>query len=409
MPERGMLIFVSDIHLTDHLRAGSISKAALFDRFWVRIAAARRERKATLVFVGDVFDLVRSPTWLATPQRPYHEASAEVVAVVERIVDGILAREAEFCGRIRAQVQAGALDIRYVLGNHDRLLAHAPRARRRIWQALTGEDREVELPAELVFPEHGVLAFHGHRTDFICHEPDGAAPIGDAIGTDLIVRFPHELRARVGQAMPELDDIDDVRPIFTVPAWVRSFAARHRGLMEETTAVWRAVVEDFFASPFVRDWMRAHRRVGLSEAQKLKLLLQLSTGRFLRKTGDHRLAQIYRFFQQVFDGRFAAQAARLLESGEYRGLRYVVNGHSHFASMVPLGQVDGNTACYFNTGTWRTVHQMGRLMGGRPAFLPYEAMSYLVFFPSGDSHGRDYEWWTGAMVPVAAESGAHES
>jgi len=26
-------------------------------------------------------------------------------------------------------------------------------------------------------------------------------------------------------------------------------------------------------------------------------------------------------------------------------------------------------------------------------------MSYLVFFPSDDPLKRDYEWWTGALVP----------
>jgi hypothetical protein len=25
-------------------------------------------------------------------------------------------------------------------------------------------------------------------------------------------------------------------------------------------------------------------------------------------------------------------------------------------------------------------------------------MTYLVFFPNDDRLGRDYEWWTGAMV-----------
>ena len=83
---------------------------------------------------------------------------------------------------------------------------------------------------------------------------------------------------------------------------------------------------------------------------------------------------------------------------DYSGLRYVVNGHSHFSSMIPLGSVGGKPACYFNPGTWRTVHQMGRSLEGRPTFLPYESMSYLVFFPSDDPLERDYEWWTGAMV-----------
>ena len=81
-----------------------------------------------------------------------------------------------------------------------------------------------------------------------------------------------------------------------------------------------------------------------------------------------------------------------------RGFNYVVNGHSHFANMVPLGNVNGKPAVYFNTGTWRSVHQIGHGIGGRPTFLPYDAMSYLVFFPDGDELGRAYEWWNGVMI-----------
>ena len=66
--------------------------------------------------------------------------------------------------------------------------------------------------------------------------------------------------------------------------------------------------------------------------------------------------------------------------------------------MQPLGRIDGKPAVYFNTGTWRAVHQIGHDLGGRPSFLPYDAMSYLVFFPDGDKLGREYEWWTGASV-----------
>lgn len=53
---------------------------------------------------------------------------------------------------------------------------------------------------------------------------------------------------------------------------------------------------------------------------------------------------------------------------------------------------------YFNTGTWRPVHQIGHDLGGRPSFLAYDAMSYVVFFPTDDKLGHNYEWWTGAMV-----------
>ena len=41
MAERPLLIFVSDIHLTDRLHGNAVSKADQFTRFWERIQAAR--------------------------------------------------------------------------------------------------------------------------------------------------------------------------------------------------------------------------------------------------------------------------------------------------------------------------------------------------------------------------------
>jgi hypothetical protein len=66
--------------------------------------------------------------------------------------------------------------------------------------------------------------------------------------------------------------------------------------------------------------------------------------------------------------------------------------------MTPLGRINGKSACYFNIGTWRTVHQFGHVARREPAFLAYDAMAYLVFFPKGDALGRHFEWWQGAAA-----------
>ncbi|MCA9622619.1 MAG: hypothetical protein KC731_26545, partial [Myxococcales bacterium] len=328
------------------------------------------------------------------------------VAVVEDIVTATLEREQAFFARLRQLVEGEQLRITYLLGNHDRLLAHAPKARRDIWKAMTGRDEDVEFPSEKVFASHDVVAHHGHNGDFICSEHAGAAPIGDAIGLELIVRFPPLLRSRIDVADPvELDDIDDVRPIYAVPAWVRQLSLQSRGIVRPLHATWSQLVEEFLDNDFVRGWMRSqHRALKLDPGKQLRLLLELSTGRIMGKTQDKRLTQAYKVFQHSFDGRFARRAADKLGKREYRGLSYVVNGHSHFPSMTPLGQIEGRPAVYFNTGTWRTVHQIGIHAEGRPTFLAYDAMTYLVFFPSGDPLGRDYEWWTGAMVGHGAHA-----
>lgn len=402
-----MLIFVSDLHLTDALHGGSVPKELLFERFWTRIQAARGKRPAKLCFVGDLFDIVRSPTWLDGAVRPYHSPDERVAEVVDGIVSRILEREANFFTAIRTVVEMGALEIVYLIGNHDRLLAHAPRSRRMIWKALTGRDEDVTFESERAFPEHGVLAYHGHVGDPINVNEDGGGTIGDAIGLELITRFPRMVKRLLdGQGIQYsglLDDIDDVRPIYAVPAWVRNLGFVDRSLLRPVGQTWKALVEDFLSKPFVRGWMRQRRltersKLGFDSGKKLRLLLELSTKRVVARGSDERLTKIYRMFQHGFDGKMAGLGAE--EITKRKDMRFVVNGHSHFSSMVPLGtDSSGKPAAYFNTGTWRTVHQIGNVLPGRPTFLPYDAMSYLVFFPTGDPLGRDYEWWTGAMVP----------
>ena len=399
MAERPLLILVSDIHLTDRLHGNAVSKAEQLERFWERIAAVRGSRPAELCVVGDLFDLVRSPTWFEGRQRPYHGATTNgVVKQVETIVRETIRREQGFFDALRAKIASGELVFHYVLGNHDRLLRTAPAAQRAIADALGV--KQLVLHDQLELPEHGVLAYHGNVGDPINASPDGEATIGDAIGSELILKFPRQLRALVGSDHPgieQIDDIDDVRPVYAVPAWVRQQSAIRQDLLRPIGQVWSEVVDEFLAIDFVQRWLKTqHKTFSLDLGKKLRLLLELSRNRVIAHGSDERMTQLYRFLQHGFDGKMAQVAAA--ELSRRKGLRYVVNGHSHFASMQPLGRIDGKPAVYFNTGTWRAVHQIGHDLGGRPSFLPYDAMSYLVFFPTGDKLGREYEWWTGAMV-----------
>jgi UDP-2,3-diacylglucosamine pyrophosphatase LpxH len=399
MAERPLLIFVSDIHLTDRLHGNAVSKAEQFARFWDRIQIARGKRPAELCVVGDLFDLVRSPSWFDGRHRPYHGASTNgVVKNVETIVDETIKREQGFFDALKAKIATGELKFHYVIGNHDRLLLTAPAAQQRIASALGLP--ALELHKELEFRDHGVLAYHGNVGDPINASPDGDATIGDAIGSELILKFPRALRAMVGADHPgveQVDDIDDVRPVYAVPAWVRQQSAIRRDLLRPISQVWSEAVDEFLANDFVQRWLKTqHKTWALDLGKKLRLLLELSRNKVMAHGSDERLTQLYRFFQHSFDGKMQALAAQELQRRP--GLRYVVNGHSHFQSMQPLGRIGDAPAVYFNTGTWRAVHQIGHDIGGRPSFLPYDAMTYLVFFPDDDKLGREYEWWTGAMV-----------
>jgi len=342
---------------------------------------------------------VRSPSWFDSRHRPYHGKTQNgVVTMVEQIVAETIAREQGFFDALRAKIASGELVFHYIAGNHDRLLRTAPAAQARIAAALGLA--KLELHTEMEFRDHGVLAYHGNSGDAINASPEGDATIGDAIGSELILRFPTKLRSLVGADHPgieEIDDIDDVRPVYAVPAWVRQQSSIRPELFKPIREVWSETVEEFLANDFVARWLKTqHKTFSLDLGKKLRLLLELSRNRMIQHGSDERMTQLYRFIQHGFDGKMSTIAAAELQ--KRKGLRYVVNGHSHFPSMQPLGRIADKPAVYFNTGTWRAVHQIGHDLGGRPSFLPYDAMSYLVFFPTDDKLGRDYEWWTGAMV-----------
>src|SRR3954464_4066913 len=132
MAERPLLIFVSDIHLTDRLHGNAVSKADQFARFWERIGAVRGKRAAELCVVGDLFDLVRSPSWFEGRHRPYHGATQlGVTKMVEQIVDETIKREHGFFTALKSKISSGELVFHYVAGNHDRLLRFAPAAQQR--------------------------------------------------------------------------------------------------------------------------------------------------------------------------------------------------------------------------------------------------------------------------------------
>ncbi len=392
---RPMLVFVSDLHL----RTGAptpVARAAQFGRLWSRIEGGSPGAPIRLCLLGDIFDLVRAPEWLGCTVRPYHEPSPELAAQVKRVIDATIEADRPFFEAMRRKVETGALEIEYVLGNHDRLLLHAPAARAAVRAALGMSGGTAPFPAVRVFEPEGVLAYHGHTVDPLCHESDGSAPLGDVIASELIVRFPSEIRRHLELPDPRLDDIDDVRPVLAVPGWVRGLARGEPAhLSRVVNRVWRELVDEFLENGWVRHWMADHhRRLKLDFAQRVKLLLALS-GRG-KPRDEPRLTQLYYLLMRLLDARFARSALRALESREHRGLRFAVNGHTHFAGMTPLGLVNGKPGCYFNTGTWRQLHQLGTVARGRPAFLAYDAAAYLVVFGPNDPLGRTFEWWQGA-------------
>ncbi len=392
-----MLIFISDLHLRTGGRL-NLSRSAQFQRFWQRIDGSRRGGVAQLCIVGDLFDLVRTPDWFQGSLRPYSEPTPELARAIDEVITKTLELEKPFLDALHAKVKAGELEVHYVVGNHDRLLDHSPSAREKIRDAFGMKGGDAPFPLELRFPEYGVLAYHGHTVDDLSHDEGKGPSFADLFCPELIVRFPIALRERLGFDHPHLDDIDDVRPVLAVPTWVHTLAkSAKKGEGKDINRVWAELVSEFLDNGQVKTWFKDnHKRFRFDFASKMKLLLSLSAKRGIQY--EPKFLATHDLMFRVLDVKFAKGAYERLLEKENAGLKYVVNGHTHFGAMTPLGIVNGQKACYFNLGTWRTVHQLGHVNKGSPGFLAWDAMGYLAFFPESDPLRREYEWWQGAAV-----------
>lgn len=148
---------------------------------------------------------------------------------------------------------------------------------------------------------------------------------------------------------------------------------------------------------FISDIHLNHKLFRFDFAQKMKVLLAMSARRGLRE--ESRFTAAHDVLFRLLDTKFSGTAAKKLGQKGNERMRFVVNGHTHFANMTPLGTLNGARACYFNVGTWRTVHQLGH--EGTASFMAFDAMGYLAFFGKDDPMGRELEWWQGAVLPRA--------
>jgi hypothetical protein len=77
--------------------------------------------------------------------------------------------------------------------------------------------------------------------------------------------------------------------------------------------------------------------------------------------------------------------------------KYVVYGHTHYQEVIPLNVCNTSTAAsdqvYFNTGTWRKIHEQIKCPSGE-AFASYDVMTYLAFFKEDERQGHPYEFWS---------------
>lgn len=406
-----MLIIVSDLHFRDGTAGEHNVSPRAFEGFLETLAAAARAtcaREVTILFLGDIFDLLRTELWfdVPEPERPWGLPVGATDALERHaswILDTILEHPVN---RETFALLGGSLKERfplfptepqrlYVVGNHDRLCAQFPSLLRKAQQALGA----VPDPVRHVYrdPRYGVLARHGHEWDVFNYEGGPAlsdedyvqVPIGDVIATEMVARLPYTImRHPKIQHLPEatrkalrrnLQQIENVRPLHATLHWLFYQMQQHEWLRNVVEDAIDEVVARFSDLPFARDWYRRRDRWPnpLDEADQIQtVLFVLDKFRVTRMGGLLALAEALKGIRP----QPAEEAARKEAAALGPDVYYLVYGHTHQPVQVPLRireAADGTPVeqVYVNAGCWGTRHV--EAAGG--GFVSWKQMAYAIF------------------------------
>jgi UDP-2,3-diacylglucosamine pyrophosphatase LpxH len=452
-----MLVFISDLHLTDGTTGSTIAPAAfeifaqdmrdlIFSASWRADGRYRPIERIDLVLLGDTLDVIRSSRWASQSVRPYDGADQpQLGELVTQITTDILTHNESSLAVLRGLAMPGQLlvppadnqgkpaagaagqgvqvAIHYLVGNHDWFFHVAGTRYDAIREAIV---RQLGLvnPQDTPFPHdpteigplldimrrHRVFARHGDIFDPFNFEGDrSASSLGDAIVIELLNRFPAEVHKRLGDDVPVatlmgLKELDNVRPVLLVPVWLDGLLERTcpaAQMRKQIKGIWDELVDRFLALPFVRA-----RRTGSSHDMVAGMEDLL---RFSKHVSIGWASRIVTWLQGIRGQNESSYSPHALAEPDFRSRRakYVVYGHTHYAECVPLeaSHAEGYVLnqVYFNSGTWRRTLRQTVAAPNEHEFVPIDVMTYLTFFQGDERCGRPYETWSGNLGVAPAE------
>lgn len=446
-----MLVVISDLHLTDGASGATISPTA-FSIFADELqdlalnASKRADGRyrpvdvVDLVLLGDTLDVIRSSRWLSTgPLRPWDDwQRPEYADLVTRITGDILRHNATALDSFRrlalegvqlppadaqgrpawnAAAQTARVRLHYVVGNHDWML-HLPGQRYNALRQMVVEHLGLSQDAGRPLPHdpaeddalletlrrHKTFVRHGDVFDPFNFMGDrDASSLGDAVVVELLNRFAAAAQTQLAGELPQatlagLRELDNVRPLLLIPVWIDGLLERtcpYPSQRKRVKQLWDSLVDDFLSVPFVRQqdsWKPGEL------VDQMERLLKFSKGVSLKLAS----AAIV-WFNQLRGGEETSYAEHALAEPDFRNrsARHIVYGHTHHAESVPLDAsfAEGYTLnqMYFNSGTWRRVHQATRFAPQEREFIAHDVMTYLAFFQGDERGGRPFETWSGTL------------
>lgn len=414
-----MLVFISDIHLTDGT-SGETINAGAFEKFGLYLedmADTAQGKEIEVVLLGDIFDVIRSDRWLSTDIRPWSKAGERdgekkgledyTQEIVKRICDNSTNQESmKHLKEFKEKMKGKGVNVKftYIIGNHDWLINRYSETRTRIAKFL-GMDSPDQYESNLFLIErfwkdYKVFARHGDMYDpFNFDGNRDASSLGDAIVIDLINRFPKAVEDDIGaatdpQLISELKEIDNVRPLIDIPLWIQGAVRRAKSVKigEQVKEKWNELVDRFLEIDFVKEHDKPWRMdtvdalqwgLSISKHLSLKDIVNLPLKKFQRTEEDYRDKAFYEEYMRRNEAEF------------------VLYGHTHNYRIHPLDQVamlpNMLQKTYFNTGTWRKIHTRTAYDVENQEFLSWHVLTFIAFYLDHERGDKRFEVWNGAL------------
>jgi len=427
-----MLVFISDLHFMDETAGAHNVPAKAFKGAFEDICkSCDQPEEVKIVFLGDVFDLLRTTYWLTVPQaeRPWGTDASAIEGHANKIMDEIVRKNSAtfdiFQDLTKACGSSVEVEKVYIPGNHDRLC--------NVFASLRDKARaSLGLPAGTAPFQHsyddlqhgnkyGVFARHGHEFDQwnyegTTHYTDAdyaQVPIGDPITTELVVALPYVIMNYVKQMTPplslsqlttlerNLQEIDNVRPISAILHWLFYQVQENPDIQNEINKAVQEIAQNFDALDMVKRWYKRHRTLN-PFASESSDMLQTAIEMF-KRFNVGAAETLVTVFNKVFGASDNVEPGKadealinaaqdfLTHTSDYR---YVAMGHTHNALEIPIRVTSSDMGqVYFNTGTWRKRYTQGKSNG----FIGTKYLTYTIFYTQNENGDQCFETWTGSL------------
>jgi UDP-2,3-diacylglucosamine pyrophosphatase LpxH len=448
-----MLAIISDLHISDGT-TGQLLPPGTMDLICERLCdlAWRASWRADgtyqpldridLVLLGDVLDIISSRRWLAAPCRPWDDQqSPAVIDAIAGIVEETLRRNVDSIRTLRAMATDASVSLppataagqpvleaeelpvaictHYVVGDRDWPL-HLKGAPYDLIRHKVTHHLGLVTPYNKPFPHeaaeceqlqealrrHRVLARHGDVFDPLSFTDDrNAASLSDVLAIELIARFQQHVENELADQISAstwaaLCEIDQIRPILLVPAWMERTLERTAmpAIRNQIKRVWDYMVEQVLHLEIVRH---------ISSTSSIDLIDGLAAAlKFGRRDSQNWIGRTLSFIAGLRGATNGSYVHQAIAEADFRNrrARHVVYGHTHEQEIIPLdaSHADGYVLrqTYFNTGTWRRRYQPTQMLAASDELLASDSFSLLALYQGEERTGRTYETWSGTLAPA---------